>query len=42
VHDVEKTATALAESLGIGPWGVSTIEPATTTVRGLVQSGDFG
>lgn len=34
VHDVEKTATALAESLGIGPWGVSTIEPSATTVRG--------
>ena len=34
VHDVEKTARDLADSLGIGPWGVSTIEPATTTVRG--------
>jgi hypothetical protein len=34
VHDVEKTAQDLADSLGIGPWGVSTIEPATTTVRG--------
>jgi catechol 2,3-dioxygenase-like lactoylglutathione lyase family enzyme len=34
VHDVEKTATALSESLGIGPWGISTIEPATSTVRG--------
>ena len=34
VHDVEKTATALSESLGIGPWGVSTIEPLTSTVRG--------
>ena len=33
VRDVEKTATALAES-GIGPWGVWTIEPETTTVRG--------
>jgi hypothetical protein len=33
VHDVEKTATALAES-GIGPWGVWTIEPVATTVRG--------
>jgi hypothetical protein len=31
---VEKTATALAESLGIGPWGVWTIEPPATTVRG--------
>jgi catechol 2,3-dioxygenase-like lactoylglutathione lyase family enzyme len=35
VRDVEKTATALAESLGIGPWSVWTIEPAATTVRGL-------
>ncbi len=34
VHDVEKTATTLAETLGIGPWGVSTIEPSTSTVRG--------
>jgi methylmalonyl-CoA/ethylmalonyl-CoA epimerase len=33
VHDVEKTAAALAES-GIGPWGVWTIEPVATTVRG--------
>lgn len=33
VHDVEKTAAALAAS-GIGPWGVWTIEPAATTVRG--------
>jgi hypothetical protein len=33
VHDVEKTAAALAES-GIAPWSVWTIEPAATTVRG--------
>jgi len=33
VRDVEKTAAALAES-GIGPWGVWTIEPVATTVRG--------
>jgi hypothetical protein len=33
VHDVEKTAAALAES-GIGPWSVWTIEPLATTVRG--------
>jgi len=33
VHDVEKTAATLAES-GIGPWGVWTIEPAASTVRG--------
>ncbi|MGD0715234.1 MAG: VOC family protein [Gaiellaceae bacterium] len=34
VNNVEKTATVLAESLGIGPWGVWTIEPPVTTVRG--------
>jgi catechol 2,3-dioxygenase-like lactoylglutathione lyase family enzyme len=34
VRDVEKTAATLTESLGIGPWGVWTIEPALTTVRG--------
>jgi Glyoxalase/Bleomycin resistance protein/Dioxygenase superfamily len=33
VRDVEKTAAALVEA-GIGPWGVWTIEPAATTVRG--------
>ncbi len=33
VHDVEKTAAALAAS-GIGPWSVLTVEPAATTVRG--------
>lgn len=33
VHDVEKTAAALAES-GIGPWSVWTVEPVATTVRG--------
>src|SRR5579872_3211068 len=33
VRDVEKTAAALADS-GIGPWGIWTIEPAATTVRG--------
>ncbi len=34
VHDVEATASALSESLGIGPWAVWTIEPHATTVRG--------
>ncbi len=34
VHDVEQTAATLAESLGIGPWGIWTIEPASSTVRG--------
>ena len=33
VHDVEKSAAAL-EAAGIGPWGVWTVEPETTTVRG--------
>jgi hypothetical protein len=33
VRDVEKTAAALAKS-GIGPWGLWTIEPERTTVRG--------
>jgi len=33
VRDVEKTAAALAGA-GIGPWGIWTIEPAATTVRG--------
>lgn len=33
VHDVERAAAALADS-GIGPWGVWTIEPAATEVRG--------
>ena len=33
VHDVEKSAAALAAS-GIGPWGVWTIAPEVTTVRG--------
>jgi Glyoxalase/Bleomycin resistance protein/Dioxygenase superfamily len=33
VHDVEKAAAALGQS-GVGPWGVWTIEPAATTVRG--------
>ena len=33
VRDVEKAAAAMAEA-GIGPWGVWTIEPAATTVRG--------
>ena len=27
VRDVEKTAQALSDSMGIGPWNVFTIEP---------------
>ena len=34
VHDVEKAARSLAGSLGIGPWGIWTIEPSECTVRG--------
>jgi hypothetical protein len=34
VHDVDATAVALGESLGIGPWDIRTVEPPTTTVRG--------
>lgn len=33
VHDVEKSAAAL-EASGIGPWGIWTVEPETTMVRG--------
>jgi methylmalonyl-CoA/ethylmalonyl-CoA epimerase len=33
VHDVEKAAEGLAKS-GLGPWGVWTIAPETTEVRG--------
>jgi methylmalonyl-CoA/ethylmalonyl-CoA epimerase len=33
VHDVEKSAAAL-EASGIGPWGVWTVEPESTIVRG--------
>lgn len=32
VHDVEKTAQALTESLSIGPWNVWTIEPTESMV----------
>jgi catechol 2,3-dioxygenase-like lactoylglutathione lyase family enzyme len=34
VRDLEKTAQALSDSLGIGPWNVWTIEPAECRVRG--------
>jgi methylmalonyl-CoA/ethylmalonyl-CoA epimerase len=40
VHDVEKAATALAGS-GLGPWGVWTIAPETTEVRGEPASFSF-
>ncbi|HEX7625616.1 MAG TPA: VOC family protein [Gaiellaceae bacterium] len=34
VHDVDKTAAALEQSLGIGPWLIFDVEPHATTVRG--------
>jgi len=41
VHDVEKTARALNESLSIGPWNIWTIEPTESTVRGQATSFSF-
>jgi hypothetical protein len=41
VHDLENTARALSESLGIGPWNVWTIEPAETRVRGVFEPFTF-
>jgi hypothetical protein len=40
VHDVEKSAAALNAS-GIGPWGVWTVEPETTIVRGREVPSSF-
>lgn len=34
VHDVEKAAKALSQSLSIGPWSIWTIEPTEGTVHG--------
>ncbi len=34
VHDVDKTAAALEQSPGIGPWAIFDVEPHATTVRG--------
>jgi methylmalonyl-CoA/ethylmalonyl-CoA epimerase len=34
VRDIEATAQALSDSLGIGPWNVWTIEPAECRVHG--------
>jgi catechol 2,3-dioxygenase-like lactoylglutathione lyase family enzyme len=34
VRDLEATAQALSDTLGIGPWNVWTIEPAVCRVRG--------
>jgi hypothetical protein len=41
VHDVEKTAQAMSESLAIGPWNVWTIEPTESTVRGEARPFSF-
>jgi len=34
VHDLEKTAQRMADALGIGPWNIWTITPATCRVHG--------
>jgi catechol 2,3-dioxygenase-like lactoylglutathione lyase family enzyme len=41
VRDVERTAAALSESVGIGPWGIWTIEPESGTVHGREASFSF-
>lgn len=41
VRDLEKTARALSDSLGIGPWNLWTIEPAETKVRGVPETMSF-
>lgn len=41
VHDVDATAARLAESVGIGPWHVWTIEPVEATLRGQPASFSF-
>jgi len=41
VHDVEKAANALSESLSIGPWGIWTIEPTEGTLHGKRASFSF-
>jgi catechol 2,3-dioxygenase-like lactoylglutathione lyase family enzyme len=41
VRDLEKTAQALSDSLGIGPWNVWTIEPVECRVRGRVSPFSF-
>ncbi len=41
VHDVEKTAKALSETLSIGPWNIWTIEPTEATVHGRAQPISF-
>ena len=41
VKDVEVTATALSESMGIGPGAVFTIEPTEATIRGEAAAFSF-
>jgi catechol 2,3-dioxygenase-like lactoylglutathione lyase family enzyme len=41
VRDLEGTAQALADSLGIGPWNIWTIEPAHCRVHGREQPFSF-
>jgi methylmalonyl-CoA/ethylmalonyl-CoA epimerase len=41
VRDLEGTAQRLADALGIGPWNVWTIEPATAKVRGKDRALSF-
>jgi hypothetical protein len=41
VHDIEKTARALNQSLAIGPWNIWTIEPTESTVRGRASPFTF-
>ncbi len=41
VRDVEATAKALSESMGIGPWAVFTIEPTESTIRGRTAAFSF-
>lgn len=41
VHDVEATAKRLADTMGIRPWNVFTIEPSICQVRGRDTSFSF-
>jgi catechol 2,3-dioxygenase-like lactoylglutathione lyase family enzyme len=41
VRDLERTAQALSDSLGIGPWNVWTIEPAECRVHGKESAFSF-
>jgi len=41
VRDLEATAQRLADTLGIGPWNIWTIEPAESSVRGTPSPFSF-